>query len=98
MYARWTLDCLVEIAHAISIDYFSNPEFYQGEDTPDKIVDLSLSYGSVKNFPDKDQRHILAGAILGDSDGYPSKVAMAHNFYQGYPPTSVQGLHLMDGQ
>jgi len=34
MYARWTLECLIEIAHAISIDYFSNPEFYQGEDVP----------------------------------------------------------------
>jgi hypothetical protein len=78
MYARWTLDCLIEIAHAISIDYFSSPEFYQG-DAPDNIVDLWLSYGSVKNFPDKDQRHILAGAIFGESDGYPPKGATNYN-------------------
>src|SRR5205823_5887017 len=69
-YARWTLDCLVEIGRAIAIDYFSSPEFYQGEDVPDNIVDLWSSYGSVKNFPNKDQRHILAGAIFGGSDGY----------------------------
>jgi hypothetical protein len=72
MYARWTLDCLVEIAHAIAIDYFSSPEFYQGSDTPDEIVDLWLSYGSVKSFPNKAQRHILAAAIFGESDGYSS--------------------------
>jgi hypothetical protein len=78
MYARWTLDCLVEIAHAIAIDYFSSPEFYLGK-APDNIVDLWLSYGSVKNFPNKDQRHILAGAIFGDSDGYPPKGATAYD-------------------
>ena len=88
MYARWTLDCLVEIAHAISIDYFSNPEFYQGDDTPDHIVDLWLSYGSVKNFPNKDQRAILAGAIFGGSDGYPPKGATTYNdaFHQNRDP------------
>lgn len=77
MYARWTLDCLVEIAHTISDDYFSNPEFYQGVDAPDDIVDLWLSYGSVKNFPNKDQRFTLAGAIFGTSDGYSMKGAMS---------------------
>lgn len=73
MYARWTLDCLTEIAHAISDDYFSSPEFYQGEDAPDDIVDLWLSYGSVKDFPNKDQRLTLAGAIFGTCDGYSVK-------------------------
>lgn len=76
MYARWTLDCVVEIAHAISDDYFSSPEFYQGVDAPDDMVDLWLSYGSVKNFPNKDQRFTLAGAIFGTSDGYSMKGAM----------------------
>jgi len=88
LYARWTLDCLVEIAHAISIDYFSSPEFYQGDDTPDKIVDLWISYGSVKDFAAKEQRHTLAGAILGDSDGYPPKGTPAYNdaFHQNRDP------------
>lgn len=58
MYARWTLDCLIEIAHAVSIDYFSSPEYYQGEDTPDEIVDLC------GGFPKGDQRHLMAGAIF----------------------------------
>jgi hypothetical protein len=79
MYARWTLDCLVEISRAISIDYFSFPEFYQGNDAPDNIVELWLSYGSVKNFPNKDQRHVLAGAIFGDLDGYLPKGAASFN-------------------
>lgn len=84
MYARWTLDCLSEIAHAISDDYFSNPEFYQGLDAPDDIVDLWLSYGAIKNFPNKIQRLTLAGAIFGASDGYSSKGTMpiADSFHQ----------------
>jgi hypothetical protein len=75
MYARWTLDCLTEIAHTISDDYFSNPEFFQGADAPDNIVDLWMSYGSVKDFPNRDQRFTLAGSIFGASDGYFSKGA-----------------------
>lgn len=88
MYARWTLDCLVEIAHAISDDYFSSPEFYQGTAAPDEIVDLWMSYGSVKNFPNKDQRHTLAGAIFGSSDGYSSTGGTATNdaFHQNRAP------------
>jgi hypothetical protein len=88
MYARWTLDCLVEIAHAISIEYFSGPEFFQGEDAPDNIADLWLSYGSVKNLANKDQRHVLAGPIFGDSDGYPSKSTTLYNdaFHQNRDP------------
>jgi hypothetical protein len=88
MYARWTLDCLVEIAHAISIDYFSNPEFYQGEDTPDGIEDLWASYGFIKNVANKEQRNVLAGAILGGSDGYPPKGTTAYGdaFHQNREP------------
>lgn len=73
MYARWTLDCLTEIAYAIAADYFASPGFYQGLDAPDDIVDLWMSYGSAKNFPNKDQRYTLAGAIFGTSDGYSPK-------------------------
>jgi hypothetical protein len=86
MYARWTLDSLVEIAHAIAIDYFSSPEFYQGDDVPDEILDLWLSYGSLKCFPNKDQRRILAAAIFGESDGYPTPSGVTSyndKFHQG---------------
>jgi hypothetical protein len=73
MYARWTLDSLTEIAHMISDDYFSSPEFFQGVDAPDAIVDLWISYGTAKNFPNRDQRYTLAGSIFGTSDGYSVK-------------------------
>ena len=94
MYGRWTLDCLVEIAHAIAIDYFYSPEFYLGDDTPEKIVDLWLSYGSVKNFPNKDQRYILAGAIFGECDGYAS-TGMAMTAMPGM--TATPGMTAMPG-
>ena len=89
MYARWTLDCLIEIAHAVSIDYFSSPEYYQGEDTPNNIVDLWLAYGSAEGFPKADQRHLMAAAVFGDSDGYPapqSATIKNDSFHQNRDP------------
>lgn len=89
MYARWTLDCLIEIAHAVSIDYFSSPEYYQGEDTPDDIVTLWLAYGSAVGLPRGAQRHLMAAAIFGDSDGYPgpqSATMQNDSFHQNRDP------------
>jgi hypothetical protein len=56
MYARWTLDCVIEIAHAVSIDYVARPEFYRGSDVPDNIADLRSSYGYLRNYPNKGAR------------------------------------------
>jgi hypothetical protein len=72
-YSRWCLDCLVEIARAVSADYFANPEYYQGDDAPDEMVDMWISYGCVPSFPNTDQRNTMAAAILGSSDGYASQ-------------------------
>jgi hypothetical protein len=70
MYARWTLDCVIEIAHAVSVDYVARPEFYRGSDVPDNIVDLRTSYGYVRNYPNKAQRSDLNAPVLATSDGY----------------------------
>lgn len=70
MYSRWTLDCLVEIAHAVSIDYVARPEFYRGTDVPDNIADLWSSYGYQRNYPNRGQRSDLNGPVFGASDGY----------------------------
>ena len=85
MYSRWTLDCLIEIAHAVSIDYVARPEFYRGADVPDNIADLWSSSGYQRNYPSKSQRSDLNGPVLGASDGYPPTkgvTAVADKFHQ----------------
>jgi hypothetical protein len=72
MYARWTLDCFVEIAHAVSIDYAARPEFYHDPGVPDEIASLRVSYGYSSHFPDRSQRNDLSGPAFGASDGYPA--------------------------
>ena len=37
MYARSTLDVVIEIARAVSLDYIARPDFYRGA-VPDSIV------------------------------------------------------------
>ncbi len=73
LYARWTLDALIEIAHAVADDYVARPDFYRGnhhlnDRVPDHIVDLQMSYGHVRDYPNKDQRSALNKPILGMSD------------------------------
>ncbi len=46
LYATWTLDCLIEIGGAVSVDLITRPQLYLSEDIPDTIVDLRMSYGN----------------------------------------------------
>jgi hypothetical protein len=90
LYARWTLDALIEIAHAVADDYVARPEFYRGDPdsgdhVPDHIVDLQISYGYVRNYPNKMQRSALNMAMLGMSDEHipvKSGSARSDRFHQ----------------
>jgi len=70
LYARWTLDCLIEIAHAVSLDFVAQPNRYRGSDVPENIVDLRSSYGYQRNYPNQTQRTEVNSPIFGASDGY----------------------------
>jgi hypothetical protein len=70
MYARWVLDCLVEIAYAVSKDYVARPEFHKDSEVPIGIVDLRMEYGTKSGFPDRTQRQEINSPIFGASDGY----------------------------
>lgn len=74
MYKRWTLDCVVTIAHAVSLDFSARPELYQqlSEDTATKLTDLQSNYGHEANFPDMDIRNMLMKPVFGGSDGHGS--------------------------
>jgi len=69
LYSIWTLDSLVEIAYAISVDFISRPQLYLSDDIPDAIVDLRMSWGTDARFPNTAQRLLLMTPIFGRSDG-----------------------------
>jgi hypothetical protein len=69
LYAIWTLDCLVEIGYAISVDCITRPQLYLSDDIPDVIVDLRMSYGTVPHFPNTVQRQTMMLPVFGRSDG-----------------------------
>lgn len=77
LYARWTLDCLVEIGYAISVDFISRPQLYQGDDIPEAIVGLRMSYGTSADSANAAQRQAMMAPIFGRSDGLKSDASNA---------------------
>jgi hypothetical protein len=74
LYGLWTLDGLVELAYAVSLDFVSRPESYVGVDIPDAISDFRVSWGTHKEFQNTAERQAMVSPILGRSDwlrGHP---------------------------
>lgn len=69
MYSRWVLDCMIELAQAVSNDFIIRPHLYQGGGIPAEIVDLRMSYGTTNNLPNTQQRQLMHMPIFGRSDG-----------------------------
>ena len=72
LYKRWTLDCVVNIAYAVSLDFSQRPELYQvvGNETADKLTELQSNFGFEANFPNMNTRQMLMNPIFGQSDGH----------------------------
>jgi hypothetical protein len=68
LYAIWTLDCLVEIGYAVSVDFIARPQLYLGDTIPDSIVQLRMSWGTDAAFPNTAQRQALMLPVFGRSD------------------------------
>jgi hypothetical protein len=82
LYAGWVLDGLIELAHAVSIDLAARPQLYTGDDIPDFMSRLRISYGSDVFFADLDQRRAALLHILGRSDGLkPDATTAAAPFF-----------------
>ncbi len=73
LYKRWTLDCIVDLAYAVSRDFSNRPEFYQKIKSADKLTELQGNYGFNPSFPGKDIRSSLMLPIFGESDGTGSR-------------------------
>jgi hypothetical protein len=69
MYSRWTLDCIIELAHGVADDFIVRPRLYQGDDIPVEIADLRMSYATSRDFPNTQQRLMMHLPIFGRSDG-----------------------------
>jgi hypothetical protein len=82
IYARWTLDCLVEIGYAISLDFVNRPQLYLGDDIPDSIVKLRISYGDDPSLPNTAQRQAMLLPIFGRSDGLKPDSTNAMSSFQ----------------
>jgi len=80
MYARWTLDCVVDVAAAIAHDSAKRPRQYRAVPAAaagglDAIVRVLSNFrsklGSDSSWPNGAQRAALYSGCLGTSDGKP---------------------------
>lgn len=71
MYRRWCLNCLVEIANAVSLDFIRRPQLYQQIDVVAELTTLRSRYGNEENVPNTQQRKSIFTPFFGNSDGYP---------------------------
>jgi hypothetical protein len=107
MYKRWTLDCVVTIAHAVALDFSRRLELYQqvADDIAAKLTELQANYGFQADFPDMPIRLRLMQPVFGGSDGqgsgndgsafqtyrFPGLLA-ANDFNLNAQPTAFPGL------
>jgi len=77
LYALWTLDGLMEIGYAVSVDLIARPQLYLSDDIPDAIVDLRMSWGTDVRFPTTTQRQAMMLPIFGRSDGLMADTSTA---------------------
>jgi hypothetical protein len=71
LYKRWTLDCIPNLGHAVSVDFSTRPELYKqvNAKTAQQLTDLQSEYGFEPNFPNDTIRVMLMKPIFGESDG-----------------------------
>ncbi|MCP4307706.1 MAG: hypothetical protein GY788_23095 [bacterium] len=70
MYSLWTLDCIVDVAHAVALDFVKRPRHYRRVPGQVAIVleQIKAWTGNQPEWPDNEQRAAIFGAILGASD------------------------------
>jgi hypothetical protein len=65
------LDCLVDLAYRVSIDFFDQPQLYR--DVPlDIVADLTAlrsRYGYQEEFLSREQRQAIFSGVFGDGEG-----------------------------
>jgi hypothetical protein len=46
LYRRWVLDCVVEYAYAVSMDFNVRPGFYKNVSVVDELLVMQVGYGN----------------------------------------------------
>jgi hypothetical protein len=74
LYKAWTLDCVITIAHAVSLDFSDRPELYQhvADEVAESLTRLQGDYGFRADLPGPDVRLRIVKPVFGESDGYGS--------------------------
>lgn len=72
LYKIWTLDCVIHIGHAVSLDFSNRTNLYSGVnlETANRLTDMQSEYGFSRNFPNDAIRLMLMKPIFGESDGH----------------------------
>ncbi len=73
LYKIWVLDCISNLGHAISLDFYNRPELYKqikDAGTVQNLTDMQSLYSFAPNFPSDEIRLMLMQPIFGTSDGH----------------------------
>ncbi|MET0069711.1 MAG: hypothetical protein ABW096_06695 [Candidatus Thiodiazotropha sp.] len=79
IYMRWTLDCIIDSARSVSVDFTKRPRQYKRvpDHTARAIEELWYFYGNAPGFPDVDQRSMISIPMVGpcptEADGMDSQ-------------------------
>lgn len=65
------LDCLIDLAHCISLDFFDRPQLYRDvdDDVVRDLTELRARYGYREDFLSREQRHEILTGIFGADEG-----------------------------
>jgi len=76
IYFYYTLDCLVDLAQRVSLDFFQRPQVYtslgKAKDemyAREKLARLNARSGHHEGFPSKQQRYCVYGHMFGNYQG-----------------------------
>lgn len=71
LYELWTLDCVVDVAQAISLDFVARPRHYRrvSDRTAAVLEQLKARLGHDPDWPDGAQRAAIFGAVFGSGNG-----------------------------
>ena len=73
MYQKWVLDCIPNLAYAVSVDFSKRPALYDGvsDVTAKKLTELQSRWGHSENYPDDEDRSMLMDAFFGTPPDKP---------------------------
>jgi hypothetical protein len=71
LYARWILDGVVEVAHAVALDFVARPRHYRrvSDETAAVLEQFKARTGHEPDWPDAGQRAAIFGALFGVAGG-----------------------------